>query len=87
MDEEIEKELERIRNLSFDEMVAEGLIIPAENPDWQPTMKPIEILFAIILFGGLISCKNNIIKVPDSPYHISNDSFSLDTIAEGFTIP
>ena len=43
MDEEIEKELERIRNLSFDEMVAEGLIIPAENPDWQPTMKPIEI--------------------------------------------
>jgi len=32
MDEEIEKELERIRNLSFDEMVAEGLIIPARNP-------------------------------------------------------
>ena len=33
MDEEIEKELEQIRNLSFDEMVAEGLIIPARNPD------------------------------------------------------
>jgi hypothetical protein len=33
MDEEMEKELERIRNLSFDEMVAEGLIIPARNPD------------------------------------------------------
>ena len=33
MDEDIEKELERIRNLSFDEMVAEGLIIPARNPD------------------------------------------------------
>jgi hypothetical protein len=33
MDEEIEKELERIRNLSFDEMMAEGLIIPARNPD------------------------------------------------------
>jgi hypothetical protein len=32
MDEEIEKELERIRNLSFDEMLAEGLIIPAEKP-------------------------------------------------------
>ena len=43
MDEDIEKELERIRSLSFDEMVAEGLIIPAENPDWQSTMKPIEI--------------------------------------------
>ena len=43
MDEDIEKELERIRSLSFDELVAEGLIIPAENPDWQLTMKPIEI--------------------------------------------
>jgi len=32
MDEEIEKEFERIRNLSFDEMLAEGLIIPAEKP-------------------------------------------------------
>jgi hypothetical protein len=32
MDEDIEKELVRIRNLSFDEMVAEGLIIPAEKP-------------------------------------------------------
>jgi len=33
MDERIEKELERIRNLSFDEIVAEGLIIPARNPE------------------------------------------------------
>jgi hypothetical protein len=33
MDEEIEKELERIRSLSFDEMVAEGSIIPARNSD------------------------------------------------------
>jgi hypothetical protein len=33
MDEEIEKELERIRSLSFDEMLTEGLIIPARNPD------------------------------------------------------
>ena len=33
MDEEIEKELERIRNLSFNEMVAKKLIIPARNPD------------------------------------------------------
>ena len=32
MDEEAEKEFERIRNLSYDEMVAEGLIIPAHNP-------------------------------------------------------
>lgn len=27
------------------------------------------------------------IKVPDSPYPISNDSFAIDTIAQGFTIP
>jgi len=33
MDEEIKKELERIRNLSFNEMVAKKLIIPARNPD------------------------------------------------------
>jgi hypothetical protein len=33
MDEEIEKELERIRNLSFDEMLAEGFIISARNPN------------------------------------------------------
>ena len=32
MDEEIEKELEQLKNLSFDEMLAEGLIIPARNP-------------------------------------------------------
>ena len=32
MDEEAEKEFERMQNLSYDEMVAEGLIIPARNP-------------------------------------------------------
>lgn len=50
-------------------------------------MKSIKILFAILSFGSLISCNNNIIKVPNSPYPISNDSFSVDTIAQGFTIP
>lgn len=50
-------------------------------------MKSIKIIFAILLFGCIISCNNNIIKVPESPYPISNDSFSLDTIARGFTIP
>ena len=33
MDEKIEKELERLKNLSFDEMLAEGLIFPARNPN------------------------------------------------------
>ena len=32
MDEKIEKELERLKNLSFDEMLAEGLIFAARNP-------------------------------------------------------
>ncbi|MGK0390362.1 MAG: hypothetical protein ACI94Y_003114 [Maribacter sp.] len=50
-------------------------------------MKLIEILLVTLSFGCLISCNNNIIKVPDSPYPISNDSFSVDTIAQGFTIP
>lgn len=44
-------------------------------------------LFALFLVGYLISCNTNIITVPDSPYPISNDSFSLDTIAQGLTIP
>lgn len=50
-------------------------------------MKPIQILFTILSLGCLISCNSNIVEVPASPYPISNDSFSLDTIAEGFTIP
>jgi hypothetical protein len=32
MDEQEEKEFVRMQNLSYDEMVAEGLIIPARNP-------------------------------------------------------
>ena len=32
MDEEVKREIERIKNLTFNEMVAEGLIIPARNP-------------------------------------------------------
>ena len=50
-------------------------------------MKSTEILFTLLLFGCLISCQSHIIKVPDSPYPISQDSFSIDTIARGFTIP
>ena len=50
-------------------------------------MKIIQILLALLIFGCIISCNSNIVKVPDSPYPIRNDSFSLDTIAQGFTIP
>lgn len=44
MDYEIEKELERIRNLSFDELALEGLIVPERNTDWKPSEKPIELM-------------------------------------------
>lgn len=50
-------------------------------------MKFIDLLFALFLLGSLISCDDHLVKVPDSPYPVSNDSFSLDTIARGFTIP
>lgn len=48
-------------------------------------VKLIETLFIILLVNCLVSCGN--ISVPDSPYPISNDSFTVNTIAEGFTIP
>lgn len=50
-------------------------------------MKFIDLLFALFLLSSLISCDDHLVKVPDSPYPVSNDSFSLDTIARGFTIP
>ncbi len=34
-----------------------------------------------------MSCNDGLIQVLDSPYPISHDSISIDTIAEGFTIP
>ncbi|MCB0655213.1 MAG: PQQ-dependent sugar dehydrogenase [Saprospiraceae bacterium] len=43
--------------------------------------------FLGVIFFILISCKNNLVVVPDSPYSISQDSFTMDTIAEGFVIP
>jgi hypothetical protein len=43
MDKKAEKEFERIRNLSFDEMVSEGFITLPQNPDWQPIKNPIKI--------------------------------------------
>lgn len=46
-----------------------------------------QLLFAFLILALLMGCNNNIIGVPDSPYPISNDSFSLDTIAQGFTVP
>jgi glucose/arabinose dehydrogenase len=50
-------------------------------------MKLIKPFLAIFLLGCIVACNNNLINVPASPYPISNDLFSLDTIAQGFTIP
>ena len=35
----------------------------------------------------LLSCNSNIVYVPDSPYPISEDNFTIETIVGGFTIP
>lgn len=51
-------------------------------------MKLITILWLLALsFGCLVSCKQNLVLVPDSPYAVSNDAFTTKTIASGFTIP
>lgn len=46
-----------------------------------------DILFTILILSCLISCQSSRIIVPDSPYPISDDSFSVDTLATGFIIP
>ncbi len=43
--------------------------------------------YTLVLLGFTISCSSGIIAVPESPYRISEDSFSIDTVATGFTIP
>ena len=52
------------------------------------------IVFAVIVYliGNTFSCKKDTfeggeVTVPPSPFTISNDNFSIDTIVEGFTIP
>ena len=45
-------------------------------------MKTYAILIAICALG----C-NNLIEVPDSPYPIADDAFSVDTLARGFAVP
>ena len=46
-----------------------------------------KLLVFLLFISGLTSCENTIVEVPESPYPISEDVFSVDTIAEGFTIP
>lgn len=46
-----------------------------------------KIILALLFIGCLFHCNKGTIKVPESPYPISYDSFSIDTIAQGFTIP
>lgn len=50
----------------------------------------IQILCFIIALGFITGCNKNddtIVTVPDSPYPISNDAFTVETIVEGFDIP
>ncbi len=50
-------------------------------------MKKILILPPLLAIALLFACNSSIIKVPPSPYPISKDKFSVDTLATGFTIP
>ncbi len=50
-------------------------------------MKLVRIIIALLIIGSTSQCNDGQIKVTKSPYPISNDSFSIDTIAQGFTIP
>ena len=51
------------------------------------SIKLFSFFFLALSVAGFISCQNSKIKVPESPYPISIDAFSIDTIAKGFTIP
>lgn len=51
------------------------------------TTRLIAYLLPLITLSCLLSCQKNVIGVPDSPYPIANDSFTVTTLAEGFTIP
>jgi glucose/arabinose dehydrogenase len=50
-------------------------------------MKFMKKILITLLLGGFMSCNTNLIKVPESPYPMSNDIFTMDTIAGGFVIP
>ena len=61
--------------------------LDAYTSNLNSTMKSAEIILVLLSIGFLFACNNDTAKVPDSPYPISNDAFSIDTIAQGFTIP
>lgn len=45
------------------------------------------ILIILLSFSSLLSCESTIVEVPPSPYPISDDSFTVETVAEDFMIP
>jgi aldose sugar dehydrogenase len=57
-----------------------------KKPNPTLRIKSIQILLISLLLGFLMGC-NNIITVPQSPYPMSNDTFTTKTIVEGFSIP
>jgi glucose/arabinose dehydrogenase len=58
-----------------------------KNPNWTISTKLIQNLFTLLVFGFLMSCNKNMVTVPESPYPISDDAFTTETIIEGFKIP
>lgn len=57
-----------------------------KNPKLSPRLNSISPLLLFLAFGYLASC-NNIVRVPESPFPISDDAFSVDTLARGYVIP
>ena len=50
-------------------------------------MKLLQAFLVLLGMVCLLSCNKNIIKVPDSPFPISDDAFTTQIIATDFTIP
>ncbi|PPK87667.1 glucose/arabinose dehydrogenase [Neolewinella xylanilytica] len=50
-------------------------------------LRSVRILLSVVVAACWLGCGNDRIDVPPSPYPISPDAFSVDTLAGGFTIP
>ena len=58
-----------------------------KHPEQTIRIKAIKILFVFLVLGSVSGCTSKIVTVPKSPYPISDDAFSMETIVDGFTIP
>lgn len=57
------------------------------NPTYNSRFQSLVFLVIVLIGGCIMGCNSNIVSVPESPYPISEDLFTVDTIAQGFSIP